>query len=225
MGDLRSKAALYDALSEAAKAMASGRRAELIDVLAQGERSVEELAAEIGQTVANTSQHLRRLLRAGLVESRRDGTRSYYSLSGPVVNDLWRIMRETAQRHVAGIERLAAAYVGDRTELRTISREELRMRLREGDLLVVDVRPGAEYVAGHIRGAISIPVHDLPSRLGQLPEGLDVVAYCRGPYCVFADDAVRFLAEQGFRAARLEDGFPEWAEARLPVAQGDSALA
>ena len=99
------------------------------------------------------------------------------------------------------------------------------MRLREGDLLVVDVRPGAEYVAGHIRGAISIPVLDLPSRLGQLPEGLDVVAYCRGPYCVFADDAVRFLAEQGFRAARLEDGFPEWAEARLPVAQGDSALA
>jgi rhodanese-related sulfurtransferase len=219
MRDHEAKAALYDALAESAKALANGRRAELVDVLAQGERSVEELAEEIDQTFANTSQHLQRLLRSGLVQARRDGTRIYYSLSSPVVGDLWRTMRQAAQEHVSGLEQLAADYLGDRSKLRTITRDDLRTRLRDGDVVVVDVRPGAEYAAGHIRGAVSIPIADLRSRLGDIPDGAEVVAYCRGPYCVYADDAVRLLAKKGMTAARLEDGFPEWADARLPVAR------
>jgi len=217
MADHAAKAALYDALAESAKALANGRRAELVDVLAQGERSVEELAAEIDQTVANTSQHLQRLLRSGLVESRREGTRIYYSLSSAVVGDLWRTMRRAAEEHVAGLEQLAADYLGDRSKLRTITRDDLRVRLRDGDVVVLDVRPEAEYAAGHIRGAISIPITDLKSRLGEIPGGADVVAYCRGPYCVYADEAVRVLNRKGMTAARLEDGFPEWTVDRLPV--------
>lgn len=219
MADHAAKAALYDALAESAKALGNGRRAELIDVLAQGERSVEELAAEIDQTLANTSQHLQRLLRSGLVQSRREGTRIYYSLASEVVGDLWRTMRRAAQEHVSGLEQLAADYLGDRSTLRTITRDVLRTRLRDGDVVVLDVRPEAEYAAGHIRGAISIPIHDLRSRLGDIPDGAEVVAYCRGPFCVFADEAVRLLSRKGISAARLEDGFPEWSEAHLPVAR------
>ena len=221
MADHGAKAALYDALADSAKALANGRRAELVDVLAQGERSVEELAEEIDQTVANTSQHLQRLLRSGLVESRRDGTRIYYSLSSPVVTELWRTMRRAAEEHVAGLERLAADYVGDRSKLRSITRDDLRARLRDGDVVVLDVRPAAEYAAGHVRGAISIPISSLKSRLGEIPDGSEVVAYCRGPYCVYADEAVRILTKKGVTAVRLEDGFPEWADARLPVAKAN----
>jgi rhodanese-related sulfurtransferase len=217
MADRRAKEALYDALAEAAKALSSGRRAELVDVLVQGERSVEELAAEIGQSVANTSQHLQRLLRSGLVKSRRDGTRIYYSLSSPTVYELWRTMRAAAEQHVGQIDDLARAYLGRREQLGTITRDQLRKRLREGDVVVLDVRPRPEYDAGHIRGAVSIPVSELRSRLEEIPDGADVVAYCRGPYCVYADDAVRLLAARGGRALRLEDGFPEWAADNLPV--------
>ncbi len=220
MADHRAKAALYDALADSAKALGNGRRAELVDVLAQGERSVEELAEEIDQTVANTSQHLQRLLRSGLVDSRREGTRIYYSLSSALVGDLWRMMRQTAQDHVTGLEQLAADYLGDRSKLRTITRDDLRARLRDGDVVVLDVRPEAEYAAGHIRGAVSIPIADLRSRLGDIPDGAEVVAYCRGPYCVYADEAVRLLAKKGVAAARLDDGFPEWVAARFPVARG-----
>lgn len=223
MAGHEAKAALYDALAEAAKALANGRRAELVDVLVQGERSVEELAAEIQQSVANTSQHLQRLLRSGLVESRREGTRIYYSLSGPVVGDLWRTMRRAAEAHVAGLEQLAADYLGDRGTLRTITRDDLRARLRDGDVVVLDVRPSAEYDAGHVRGAVSVPIADLRSRLGDIPDGAEVVAYCRGPYCVYADDAVRVLQDHGVVAARLEDGFPEWVAAQLPVSSGTSS--
>lgn len=217
MADHRAKAALYDALADSAKALANGRRAELVDVLAQGERSVEELAEEIDQTVANTSQHLQRLLRSGLVESRREGTRIYYSLSSPAVGHLWRSMRRAAQEHVSGLEELAADYLGDRSKLRSMTRDDLHGRLRDGDVVVLDVRPGAEFAAGHIRGAVSIPIAELKARLGEIPDGAEVVAYCRGPYCVYADEAVRLLAKSGVAAARLEDGFPEWVEARLPV--------
>jgi rhodanese-related sulfurtransferase/DNA-binding MarR family transcriptional regulator len=213
------KAALYDALAESARALANGRRAELVDVLSQGDRSVEELAGEIDQSVANTSQHLRRLLRSGLVESRREGTRIYYSLASPAVGDLWRAMRRAAEEHVADLERLAADYLGDRRGLDTVTRDELRVRLRDGDVVVLDVRPEPEFAAGHIRGARSVPIRDLKARLGEIPEGADVVAYCRGPYCVYADDAVRLLRRQGVAAARLEDGFPEWAQARLPTSR------
>lgn len=219
MAGHEAKAALYDALAESAKALANGRRAELVDVLSQGERSVEELADEIDQTVANTSQHLQRLLRSGLVESRREGTRIYYSLSSPAVGELWRAMRRTAEHHVAGLDQLAADYLGDRRKLATITRDDLRARLKDGDVVVLDVRPGPEYDAGHIRGAHSIPIRDLKARLGEIPTGADVVAYCRGPYCVYADEAVRLLTRKGVNAARLEDGFPEWAEARLPTSR------
>jgi rhodanese-related sulfurtransferase/DNA-binding MarR family transcriptional regulator len=218
MADHAAKADLFDALADSAKALASGRRAELVDLLAQGERSVEELAREIDQSVANTSQHLQRLLRSGLVRSRREGNRIYYALSGPVVGRLWRTLREAAEEHVADLGRLAEAYVGDRTALATITRDELRARLRDGDVVVLDVRPEPEYAAGHIPSAISVPLPTLAARLGEIPTGADVVAYCRGPYCVYADDAVRLLADRGRSAARLEDGFPEWAAADLPVA-------
>jgi rhodanese-related sulfurtransferase/predicted transcriptional regulator len=217
VADHAAKAALYDALAEAAKALSNGRRAELIDVLTQGERSVEELADEIDQTVANTSQHLQRLLRAGLVSSRRDGTRIHYSLASPAVAELWRNLRRTSEQHVANLDRLAAAYLGDRSTLLTMTRDELRARLKDGDVVVLDVRPAPEYAAGHIKGAVSVPVTELEGRLDEIPADVEIVAYCRGPYCVYADHAVRTLTDRGVAAHRLEDGFPEWASARLPV--------
>ncbi|MDQ4084419.1 MAG: metalloregulator ArsR/SmtB family transcription factor [Actinomycetota bacterium] len=217
MGDRVAKDALYEALAAAAKALGNGRRAELVDVLAQGERSVEELAGEIGQSVANTSQHLQQLLRAGLVRSRREGTRVHYSLAGEQVAQLWTLARDVAAEHVGELETLAAAYLGDRSRLQTMTRDELATRLRDGDVVVVDVRPVAEYDAGHISGAVSLPQAELSARLRQVPKDRQVVAYCRGPYCVFADDAVRALRRRGYDAARLEDGFPEWAHAGLPT--------
>ena len=223
MGERQAKDALYDGLASASKALGSGRRAEMVDLLVQGERSVEEIAAEIGQSVANTSQHLQQLLRAGLVNTRRDGTRIFYSLAGPRVADLWLALRDVAAEHVAELDRLAAAYLGKREDLETMSRDELRRRLRRGDVLVLDVRPEAEFRAGHIVGATSLPIADLRKRLRNVPKDCDVVAYCRGPYCVYADEAVRLLRRGGRKAARLEDGFPEWARAGLPVAGGASA--
>ena len=223
MADHRSKAALYDKLAEAAKALANGRRAELIDVLAQGERSVDELADEIDQTVANTSQHLQRLLRSGLLHSRRDGTRIYYSLASPIVLTLWQTIRQATEQHVAGLQQLAEDYLGDRGKLRTMTRDQLSSRLRDGDVVVLDVRPEPEYAAGHIEGAMTIPIQELKSRLGEIPRDADIVAYCRGPYCVYADEAVRLLGREGLAAARLEDGFPEWTTAGLPVANARPA--
>jgi rhodanese-related sulfurtransferase/DNA-binding HxlR family transcriptional regulator len=220
MGDRRAKDALYDAFAEVAKALGSGRRAEIVDVLAQGERSVEEVAEELGQSVANTSHHLRALARAGLVRTRRDGTRIYYALADEGVAMLWATLRDVAAEHVAGIERLAQAYLGDRDGLEAITRKELSDRLRRGDLVVLDVRPEAEFQAGHITGARSVPVGELQRKLRTLPKDTEVVAYCRGPYCVYADDTVRALRRRGYRARRLEDGFPEWKRAGLPVAAG-----
>jgi len=220
MRDRSAKNALFDGFASVAKALASGRRAEIVDVLAQGERSVEEIAGEIGQSVANTSQHLRQLLRSGLVRTRRDGNRVRYSLAGPRVAQLWRALREVAEEHVAELDRLASAYLGDRTQLRAITREQLRERLRAGDVEVLDVRPEPEYHAGHIPGARSLPPATLSWRLRGLSRDREIVAYCRGPYCVYADDAVRELLRRGYRALRLEDGFPEWAHAGFPVATG-----
>lgn len=217
MGDRQAKQTLYDALAEVAKAMASGRRAELVDVLIQGERSVEDLADETGQSVANTSQHLQRLLRSGLVSSRRDGNRIFYSVAGPSVYTLWRTLRDAAVSHVEQIDEVAQAYLGSREGLATITRDQLRRRLTDRDVVVLDVRPSSEYDAGHIRGALSVPMGELRSRLDEIPDGTDVVAYCRGPFCVYADDAVRLLSRGGRTALRLEDGFPEWAADQLPI--------
>lgn len=218
MGDRVAKDALYDGFTVVARALASGRRAEIIDVLAQGERSVDDIAGEIAQSVANTSQHLQQLLRAGLVVTRRDGNRIYYSLASQRVSELWSALRDVAAAHVAELDRLARAYLGDREELETVSRDELAKRVRAGNVVVLDVRPEAEYAAGHIRGALSIPIGELSRRLRELPKSRRIVAYCRGPYCVYADDAVRRLRKRGYKAARLEDGYPEWAAAGLPIA-------
>jgi len=221
MGDRVAKDALFDGLAEVAKALASGRRAEIVDVLAQGERSVDEIAEEIGQSVANTSHHLRAMARAGLLSTRREGTRIFYALAGERVATLWAAMRDVATEHLAGIERLTQAYLGDRDGLEAISRKELASRLRRGDVTVLDVRPGPEFRAGHIAGARSVPLSELRRNLRAIPKDVEVVAYCRGPYCVYADDAVRELSRRGYHALRLEGGFPEWKNAGLPVASGD----
>jgi rhodanese-related sulfurtransferase len=220
VGTRAAKESLFDAFAEMARAMASGRRAELVDVLAQGERSVEELAGEVGQTLANTSHHLRALARAGLASTRRDGTRVYYRLASDRVGELWAALRDVAVEHVAGIDRLAEAYLGDRGELRTVDRRELAGLVEAGAVVVLDVRPSAEYAAGHIPGARSVPPDEVQRHLGDLSADTEIVAYCRGPYCVYADEAVRELSRHGLRARRLEDGFPEWRRAGLPVAVG-----
>jgi rhodanese-related sulfurtransferase/DNA-binding transcriptional ArsR family regulator len=221
VADRAAKDALYEGFAEVAKAMASGRRAELVDVLAQGERSVEEIATEIGQSLANTSHHLRTLARAGLVTTRREGTRVHYSLASERVAELWEAIRDVAAEHVAGLEHLAAAYLGDREGVELVDRDELAARIREGSVVVLDVRPSAEFAAGHIRGARSVPITELRRALGVLPRDAEVVAYCRGPYCVYADEAVRELDRRGFQARRLVEGFPQWKRAGLPVAVGD----
>ncbi|MBA2530069.1 MAG: metalloregulator ArsR/SmtB family transcription factor [Euzebyales bacterium] len=220
MSDRVAKDALFDALAEAAKALASGRRAEIVDVLAQGERSVEDIAAQIDQSVANTSHHLRAMARAGVLRTRREGTRIVYMLASDRVAELWAALREVAAEHVAGIQQLADAYVGDRAGLESVSRRELAQRLRAGDVVVLDVRPSSEFQAGHIPGARSVPIGELRRHLRALPNDAEIVAYCRGTYCVYADDAVRLLHRRGYRARRLEDGFPEWKRAGLPTAAG-----
>jgi rhodanese-related sulfurtransferase len=221
MGDRAAKTALFDEFARAAKALASGRRIELLDVLANGERTVEALAGEVGLSVANTSQHLQVLRRAGLVATRREGTSVHYRLASPEVFELWRALRTLAASRLAEVERLAAAYLGARDELEPVTRQELVRRLQNGDRLVVlDVRPTAEHAAGHLPGAVSIPVGELRRRLAELPRDREVVAYCRGPFCAFAHDAVAVLREGGFSARRLEDGMPEWQAAGLAVARG-----
>lgn len=220
MGERAAKDALFDAFGEIAKALGNGRRAELIDVLAQGERHVDELAAEIGQSVANTSFHLRTLATAGLVTTRRDGTRIYYRLTSERVAELWAALRDVAAAHHAQLDDLATAYLGDRTRLEQIDRDELTQRITIGDVIIFDVRPPAEYAAGHITGAVSMPIEELADHLTSLPPDIEIVAYCRGPYCVFADDAVRLLHQHGHHARRLQDGFPEWRDAQLPTETG-----
>ena len=221
MGDRAAKDALYEGFAAVAKALANGRRAEIVDVLAQGERSVEEIAAEIDQSVANTSHHLRAMARAGLLTTRRERTRIFYALASDRVGELWSALRDVAAAHTAGLERLVDAYLGERDALDTIDRDELARRIGRGDVVILDVRPEAEYASGHIAGATSVPITELRRHMKALPKTAEVVAYCRGPYCVYADDAVRELTRRGFRALRLEDGYPEWKRAGLPVAVGD----
>ena len=220
MSDRQAKDALFDAFAEVAKGLSSGRRAEIVDVLAQGERSVDEIASEIGQSVANTSHHLQTLARAGLVTGRRDGTRIFYRLRSDRVAELWSALRDVATAHVAGIDQLVDSYLGDRDGVEPITRKELATRLRRRDVVVIDVRPASEYAAGHIPGAHSIPPAEVRKRLRELPSDTEIVAYCRGPFCVYADDAVRTLRRRGLLARRLEDGFPEWRREGLAVATG-----
>lgn len=221
MASRGAKEALFEAQASVAKALASGRRAEIVDLLAQGERTVDDVATELDQSVANTSHHLRTLARAGLVEGRRDGTRIWYRLASDGVAELWSAVRRVAADHVAGMEHLAHAYLGGGDEVQPVTRADLARRLTAGDVVVIDVRPRHEFDAGHVDGARSVPIDELEASLGGLRDDGEVVAYCRGPYCVYADDAVRLLRDRGLQARRLEDGFPEWRRAGLPVAAGE----
>jgi rhodanese-related sulfurtransferase len=204
----RSKDALFDAIAVMGKAFASPRRLELIDLLAQGARSVDELASASGQSNANTSQHLQALHAAGLVTRRRDGLRVRYALAGDDVLALWLSLREASAARLAEVQRAAREYLGD--EVEAIGRDELIARMARGDVVLVDVRPAQEFEAGHIEGAQSIPIAELRQRLEEVPKDREIVAYCRGPFCAYAHEAVRTLRGQGRAARRLEDGWPEW---------------
>jgi rhodanese-related sulfurtransferase len=214
------KDALFDAFGSVAAALGSGRRAEIVDVLAQGERSVDEVALEIGQSLANTSHHLRVLARAGLVRTRREGTRVVYRLASDRVGELWAAVRDVAASHVAEVTVLAGEYLGERGDVESVSAAELANRLSRGEVVALDVRPELEYLAGHIAGARSAPLDELAARVSELQGQGEVIAYCRGPYCVYADDAVRIMRNRGLQARRLDVGFPEWRRAGLPVAAG-----
>ncbi|MFP5352457.1 MAG: ArsR/SmtB family transcription factor [Actinomycetota bacterium] len=217
MPDRAAKEALFDEFARVAKALASGRRAEMVDVLANGERSVESLAAELGLTVANVSQHLQVLRRAGLVKGRRDGTFIYYGLAAPEVVTFWRSLQEIAGSRVADVERLARVYIGDHDGLEAVTKDELKKRLRNQDVIVLDVRPPEEFDAGHIPGAVSLPLSELKRRLRDLPKDKEIIAYCRGRYCSFAPEAVRYLTNKGYDAKLMGEGLPDWAAAGLPV--------
>jgi rhodanese-related sulfurtransferase/DNA-binding HxlR family transcriptional regulator len=215
------KNALFDEFARLGQALGNGRRLEILDVLANGERSVERLALETGLSMANASQHLQVLWAAGLVRRRRDGTRIHYELSDPVVFELWRNLRMVASQRQADVRDLAEAYLGARDTLEPITRAELQSRLKRHDsVIVLDVRPAEEFAAGHLPTAVSVPLAELRRRLRELPREKEVVAYCRGPYCAFAHKAIHVLRQAGFRARRLEDGLPEWKAAGLPVVRG-----
>lgn len=214
------KPLLFDQFARVARALANPHRLQLIELLAQGERRVDDLAREAGLSVANASQHLQSLRRGGLVESRREGTAIHYRLADERVFRLWQAVREIGEARLAEVDVLVRGYLADRGELEAIDAATLQERLRDDDLLVLDVRPAVEYAAGHIPGARSIPLAELEARLGEIPGGQTVVAYCRGPYCVFADEAVALLREHGHRALRLAEGLPDWRAAGLPVARG-----
>jgi rhodanese-related sulfurtransferase len=217
VADREAKDSLFGAFASVAKALGNGHRAEIVDVLAQGQRSVEDLAGEIGQSVANTSHHLRLLADVGLLQTRRSGTHVFYRLASDRVGELWSALRDIAVEHVAEIEVLTKGYLGDRDGVEQITATELAARIEKGRVVVLDVRPGDEYAAGHITGARSAPLEVLPDLAGSLPRSSEIVAYCRGPYCVYADDAVRLLRKRGLRARRLDTGYPEWQRAHLPT--------
>jgi rhodanese-related sulfurtransferase/DNA-binding HxlR family transcriptional regulator len=208
---------LFTQFARVGKAMSSANRLELLEFLAQGERSVDELATVSGMTVANTSQHLQLLRQAGLVISRKQGLKVHYSLSGDDVITLFNALRNVAERHVADVDRLINTYLTVKDDLEPIPRKELLERVKQGLVTVLDVRPPEEYAAGHVPGAINIPLKELEKQLKQLDSDHEIVAYCRGPHCVLAFDAVARLREKGIKARRLEDGFPEWKTAGLPV--------
>jgi rhodanese-related sulfurtransferase/predicted transcriptional regulator len=208
MSSRQSKDALFEAIAVMGKAFASPRRLELIDLLAQGARSVEELARASGQSTANASQHLQALHASGVVTRERHGTRVVYALAGDDIVHLWLDLRDASSERLAEVERAARNYLGE--EVVAISRDELIARLGRNDVVLVDVRPSEEFDAGHIDGALSIPLDELDERLAELPPGSEIVAYCRGALCAYAHDAVRLLRAEGRAARRLEGGWPEW---------------
>ena len=223
MPDRAVKIELFDQFARVAQAMGSGRRVEIVDVLANGDRTVEELAHQVAMSVANTSRHLQILKEAGLVAATREGTRVRYRLASPIVFQFWVALRSVAAERLPGIEGLVKAYLGAQEGLEPISAEELVARLKGGEpLVVVDVRPAAEYAAAHISGAVSIPLPELERRLRELPRDREIVAYCRGPYCAFAPEAVRMLREHGYAARNLSEGLPEWAASGNGIASASA---
>ncbi|WP_116050807.1 ArsR/SmtB family transcription factor [Amycolatopsis palatopharyngis] len=215
MGDRESKTVLFDQFARVGRALGSGTRLELLDLLAQGERTVDSLARAAGLRLTTTSAHLQILKRANLVITRREGTKIYYRLAGIDVAQLYALTRAVAHQHLPDVEAARAAYLGPDTE--ELSREELMRRVQAEEIIVLDVRPREEYAAGHIPGALSVPVDDLADHLAELPAEQEIVAYCRGTYCVLAHDAVRALTSHGKRARRLSDGMLEWRLAGLPI--------
>jgi rhodanese-related sulfurtransferase/predicted transcriptional regulator len=217
MGIMDSKATkrrVYEELASIPKALSNATRLHLIDLLAQAEKTVEMLARESEQSVANVSQHLQVLRNAGLVEVRREGTYGHYRLAGDDVHQLWRSVRTLGEARLAQMDRLLTDLHGDAGSLESVTLDELRSRMAEGAVLL-DVRPHHEYAAGHIPDSMSIPIDELPDRIGELPDGAEIVAYCRGPYCVYADRAVELMRKRGIAAFRLDEGFPEWRAASL----------
>jgi rhodanese-related sulfurtransferase/predicted transcriptional regulator len=214
------KKQLFAQFARVGKALANGHRLELLEFLAQGERTVEALAQLAGLTVANTSQHLQQLRQSGLVETRKEGLHVHYRLADPAVADLLAVMQKLADKQLAEVERIVRSYLTARDSLEPVSRQDLLERAAAGGVTVLDVRPPEEYAAGHVPGALNIPLKDLEQQLKALPRRQEVVAYCRGPYCVLAFEAVAQLRAHGFQARRLEDGYPEWKTAGLPVEEG-----
>jgi ArsR family transcriptional regulator len=211
------KRKLFIQFAAVARAVGHEHRLELLEHLGQGERSVEVLAERLGLSVANASQHLQHLRRAGLAASRRDGKYVLYRVADDAVVDLLSALRRVAERNVAEVDRLVSGYFRDRDSLEPVSRADLLDRMRDGLVTVLDVRPGDEFALGHLPGAVNIPLADLARRLADLPPDHEVVAYCRGPYCMLSFEAVAELRRRGFRVRRLEDGYPEWKAAGLPV--------
>lgn len=211
------KDAVFGQFAQIAAAFASPKRIEIIDVLAQGERNVETLARETSLSVANTSRHLQVLKGANLVASRREGLLAFYRLSDPMVLRGYRALQSLAEARLAEVNRLVRDYFSGQDELEPVPKEELLRRVRSRDVVVLDVRPREEYAAGHIAGALSVPLAELKRRLAELPAKKQIVAYCRGPYCVLSVEAIRLLRKNGFDAVRLAEGLPEWRAAGFPV--------
>jgi rhodanese-related sulfurtransferase/DNA-binding transcriptional ArsR family regulator len=220
VGSRTFKDGLYAEFAVLGKALANAHRLELLDLLAQGERSVEELAREAALNLANASAHLQVLRRARLVEAEKRGLNVVYRLSGPEVFRLWRTLRDVGSARLAEIDRLVENYFTDREELEAVDKEELLRLMADEAVTVIDTRPEVEYEQGHIPAARSVPVERLKRQLDELPRDVEVVAYCRGPYCVYSDEAVRMLQQNGFKARRLDEGFPEWRAAGYPVEVG-----
>lgn len=228
MGSRSFKDSLYAEFAVLGKALANPHRLEILDLLGQGERSVEQLAREAALSLANASAHLQVLRQARLVEAEKRGLNVVYRLAAPEVFQLWRTLRDVGSERLAEIDRLVKNYFADREELEAVDKEELLRLMADEAVTLIDVRPELEFEQGHICGARSVPVENLKRRLAELPRDLEVVAYCRGPYCVYSDEAVRLLHRHGFRARRLDEGFPEWRAAGYPVEtreQGEIARA
>lgn len=210
---------LFAQFAQVGKSLSNGNRLELLEFLAQGERTVDELSKASGLSVANTSQHLQGLRRSGLVKNRTEGQKSYYRLSDYSIVALLALMRKVAEDNLAEIQVLISNYLESKDQLEPISRDELLKRVNSGEVTVIDVRPETEYLSGHLPRAINIPTISIKNQLNQLPRNKEVIAYCRGPYCVLAFDAIELLQSHGFKARRLEDGFPEWKLHGLPIEQ------